>query len=531
MADIFSGLNAEVRFAFKSSAASAPTFNVVSFKGEERISTLFRFEITLVTTSSGVDLNGLLTNPACFATRTTTGTVYTPYHGILSEVELLGTVDSYVFYRVVLVPQVWTLSLTKINEVYLDEQSIPDMISGLLRKNQFSSNDFKVLLKNPSSYRSRSFVCQYQEDYLTFFSRWMEKEGLYFYFEHDDDKTQLVIVDYKEAHPAKAIELGYVPRENIQTARLDQAISLFAWKRKQVPNTVIVQDFNYRQAALVDGLKAQASVANGQPGQVMFYGDNTRKESEVSRLATVRAEALACEAEVFNAEATAVGIRSGYFLTLSGHYEQKCNDDYLVTSVEHEGSQVGVVLSGQTTAYAGGETGTVYLARFSAIRASQQYRAPTKTPVPSISSLLNGIIDSEGSGKTAELNEYGQYKVQLLYDLSEKPANKGSAWIRMATPYGGNGHGMHFPLLKGTEVLIGFVGGDPDQPVILGNAPNSENPNVVIDQNAQANGFKTVSGNLIVLEDDSNNQGITLHSPSGGSYIYMGQFPKQTEND
>ncbi len=82
MADIFSGLSADLRFAFQSSASGAPAFDVVAFSGEEGISTTFRFEITLVTTAQNVDLNQLLDSQATFAMRTTTGKVYTPYNGI-----------------------------------------------------------------------------------------------------------------------------------------------------------------------------------------------------------------------------------------------------------------------------------------------------------------------------------------------------------------------------------------------------------------------------------------------------------------
>jgi type VI secretion system secreted protein VgrG len=138
---------------------------------------------------------------------------------------------------------------------------------------------------------------------------------------------------------------------------------------------------------------------------------------------------------------------------------------------------------------------------------------------------LSGIIDSEGSGSSAELNEYGQYKVQMLYDLSDKRANKGSAWIRMALPYSGDGHGMHFPLLKGAEVVVGFNGGDPDQPVILGAVTNSENKNVVVDSNSQNNGIKSTSGNMIVMNDSSLGRSITLYSPSGSAYFTLGAFP------
>ncbi len=526
MANIFDGLNDEIRFAFKSTASNAPNFDVISFEGEEGLSKLFRFDITLVTTSTQVDLKSLLNASATFATRTTTGSVYTPYHGILCEVEQVGQIDQYLFYRVVFVPAVWKLTLTEINEIYLDELSIPDLISKILRDNGFSNSDFKMVLKNASAYRKRSFICQYQESLLSFICRLMEKEGLYFYFEQSSDSVQLAIVDYKEAHIAESLAISYTPRENIQTAQLDQAVSAFSQQLRQVSATIVVQDFDYRQASLADGLKAQVSVTNGQTGEVMFYGDNIRTESEASRLATVRAQQIECQYEVFNGESPAVGIRSGYFINLSRHYQNSCNDKFLITSMSHRGSQVGVVLSGQTTAFNQSETATVYFAKFKAIRASQQFRAESITLKPIISGVLSGVIDSEGSGKTAELNEYGQYKVQFLFDSSTKAANKGSAWIRLAATYTGSGHGMHFPLLKGTEVLVAFAGGDPDQPVIIGSAANSENPNVVIDQNAQTNGFKTVSGNLITLEDDDATQGITIHSPAGGTYLYMGQFPK-----
>ena len=538
MLNIFLGHGSESRFAFKSKAPDAPHFDVVRFEGREAISSLFRFDITLVAGKADVDLDALASHAATFAMRTVTGSEYTPYHGVVSEAEQLGQVDDYYFYRVVLVPKLWGLTLTRINEIYLKERSIPDLLSDLLRENNFSNSDFKVAVRNPSDYRKRSFVCQYQETHFDFMSRWLEKEGLYYYFDHEPDhgllsmvglggadSAQVMITDYKEAHSDKALSLKYVPPENVQTARLDQSVTSFVWKRQQVTKKVIVQDYNYRKASMADDLKADQSVSGGHDGEVMFFGDNLRAKSEASRLAKVRAEQLACEAETFHGEAPAVGMRSGYFIELSNHYRNDCNGRFLVTEIEHLGSQVGVVLSGKTTQYAAGETGTTYQAKFRAIRASQQFRAKPVTPRPTVAGFLSGIVDSEGSGSSAELNEYGQYKVQMLYDLSGKRASKGSAWIRMASPYAGDGHGMHFPLLKGTEVVVGFNGGDPDQPVIFGAVTNSENKNVVVDSNSQQNGMKSVAGNIISMNDAPGNSNIILHSPQGASYVILGQFP------
>jgi type VI secretion system secreted protein VgrG len=538
MLDIFLGRNAESRFAFKSQAPGAPQFDVVRFEGREAISSLFRFDITLVASTAEVDLTDLTSHAATFALRTATGSHYTPYHGVVSEAEQLGQVDDYYFYRVVLVPKLWGLTLTRINEIYLKEQSIPDLMADLLRDNDFSNSDFKVAVRSPSDYRKRSFVCQYQETHFDFMSRWLEKEGLYYYFDHEPnpgllamvglgggDSAQVVITDYKEAHSDSALSLKYVPPENVQTAKLDQAVTSFVWKRQQVTQKVVVQDYNYRKAAMADDLKADQSVSGGRAGEVMFFGDNLRAKSEASRLAKVRGEQLACEVETFHGEASAVGMRSGYFMELSSHYRKDCNGRFLVTEIEHRGSQVGVVLSGQTTQYAAGEAGSTYQAKFQAIRANQQFRAKPVTPRPMVAGFLSGIIDSEGSGSSAEINEYGQYKVQMLYDLSDKRANKGSAWIRMALPYAGDGHGMHFPLLKGAEVVVGFNGGDPDQPVILGAVTNSENKNVVVDSNSQNNGIKSTSGNMIVMNDSSLGRSITLYSPSGSAYFTLGAFP------
>ena len=538
MLDIFLGRNAESRFAFKSQAPGAPQFDVVRFEGREAISSLFRFDITLVASTADVDLADLTSHAATFAMRTATGSQYTPYHGVVSEAEQLGQVDDYYFYRVVLVPKLWSLTLSRINEIYLKEQSIPDLMGDLLRDSEFSNSDFKIAVRNPFDYRKRSFVCQYQETHFDFMSRWLEKEGLYYYFDHEpdpgllamvgfggSDNAQVVITDYKEAHSDKTLSLKYIPPENVQTARLDQSVTSFVWKRQQVTKKVIVQDYNYRKAAMADDLKADESVSGGRAGEVMYVGDNLRAKSEASRLAKVRAEQLACEVETFHGEAPAVGMRSGYFIELSSHYRKDCNGRFLVTEIEHRGSQVGVVLSGQTTQYAAGETGTTYQAKFQAIRANQQFRAKPVTPRPAVAGFLSGIVDSEGFGKSAELNEYGQYKVQMLYDLSGKRASKGSAWIRMASPYAGDGHGMHFPLLKGTEVMVGFNGGDPDQPVILGAVTNSENKNVVVDSNSQQNGMKSVAGNIISMNDSLGNANIVLHSPQAGSYMILGQFP------
>ena len=254
----------------------------------------------------------------------------------------------------------------------------------------------------------------------------------------------------------------------------------------------------------------------------MYYGENFRTVAEGQRYAKLRAEGIRCRSRVFNGESTAVGLRSGYFMALSHHYRNDFNGRYLVTGIHHRGSQAGVLLAGLKTPFASGERGTNYSNDFVAIPAATQFRAELVTPKPSIAGTLNASVDSEGSGLYAELDEYGQYKIQLPFDFTDKDPNKGSAWVRMATPYSGSDHGMHFPLHKNAEVLLSFVDGDPDQPVIIGAVPNSENRSVVNNSNPAINQILTKSGNQLRMNDTQGSPGIVLFSPSANGTIIIG---------
>ena len=501
---------------------------VIRFEGREAISRLFEFDITLVSDDPDIDLDAALKSTAVLTLRSRDLSASTPYRGMLAQFEQLGGVDNYYFYRATLVPRLWRAGLNRLNEVYLDEQTIPQIIRTLLERNDLKGPDLKMLLKEPSDYRARSFTCQYQESDLAFVSRWMEQEGLYYYFDHDSSHSGevLAILDYKEAQPTDALRLRYTPPENVQTDRQDSCVTAFTCRKTHLPGKTLVQDFNYRLAKLGDNLKAEAQVRDGAQGEYMLYGQNLRTEGDARRLSRIRAEELGAQGTVFHGEAPAIGVRSGYFIEVDNHFRDSCNARYLVTEVTHRGSQAGVVLAGQNTGYNQSEQGSTYHCEFQAIGSDLQYRAPRLTPRPSIDGVLSALIDSEGDGAVAELNEYGQYKVQLLYDYSDKPVNKGSSWLRMATPYAGKSEGMHFPLLKGTEVLLAFNQGDPDQPIILGAAPNSEAQSIVDSSNATNNGIRTAGGNSLVMVDTKDKQLISFYSPTQKSLIYIGAFPE-----
>jgi type VI secretion system secreted protein VgrG len=520
MASLADRLLANKRFEFSSVAFGSDKFAVVEMEGFEAISRPFRFTLTLVSDDASIDFDTMLRNPASFVIYSPDGRESTPYHGVLAEFDQLHRADGYVFYRVVLVPRLWRLSMYRISEAYLGEQPITTTLETVLRNGQLSSADYEFRLTG--TYRPRTFVCQYEETHLDFVSRWMENEGIYYYFDHSGNADKLVAIDVRTMQDAQAVQVDYRPDDEMDTGTSPNSVRDFVGRQKPLPHDVILQDFNYRKAGVQ--MKAQALVSEHGLGQVMIYGENFRDEAEGMRYAKLRAEEILCQGRVFAGEATAVGLRSGYFAELSHHYRDDFNGRYLVTEIHHQGSQAGALLSGIRSPYSDGNPGgeTSYRNSFRAIAAAVQFRPERVTPKPRVAGTMNATIDSEGSGEYAELDEFGQYKVQLPFDLTDKNANKGSARVRMATPYSGSNHGMHFPLHKDAEVLLSFIDGDPDRPVIVGTVPNSENRSIVSQSNPHENRITTAGGNQVYMSDTKGKEVMWLHSPFHNSTIGLG---------
>jgi hypothetical protein len=253
----------------------------------------------------------------------------------------------------------------------------------------------------------------------------------------------------------------------------------------------------------------------------MLYGRHYDTEQEGRRLARLAADSIACAAQRSCGASRVVALAAGHRVELRDHPCASLNGNYYVLEVRHEGWQP---LPGARERAGGVDAGALqgYRNEFVMLPAGLPYSPVRRTPGPCITQPVSGIIDAEGDGARAELNENGCYKVRFPFARADRPALRASAWVRFASPYAGERHGMHFPLLKGAEVLIAFLNGDPDRPVIIGALANSEHPNVVVDLNAAQNIIKTAGGNGIVLDDTHDSQSVHLSSPVANSSIRLG---------
>lgn len=519
---------ANQRFSFTSAGyPELKTFSVIRMIGFEAISKPFRFTLTLVSSDANIDFDTVLLKPAEFRIYAPDGASYTPYYGITAEFEQLQKSGTYVFYRAVLVPRMWQLSLYQASEAYLDTQSIVLTLDSMLKSVLNGSENYRFDLTG--SYRNRDFVCQYQETHLDFFSRWLEKEGMCFYFDHDDSRDKLVVADDCILIPKEVIEVIYSPVDKPATGIVPNHVQNFVCRQKPLPKQVVLRGYNYLKASV--DFKMTAPVSDNGIGEVKLHAENFLDEDEGKRYAKLRAEQIICGGRVFSGESTAVGLRSGYFMKMTEHYRDDFNVDYLVTEIQHEGSQAAALLAGIKTAFNQGEGGeTIYRNNFQAIPSKTQFRPELSTAWPRLPGTMSATIDTEGASTHADLDGFGQYKVKLPFGSSDKALGKGSARVRMASTYSGGESGIHFPLLKGAEVLLSFINGNPDEPIIVGAVPNSENKNVVNNTNPYENKILTAGGNLMYMGDKPEKQAVWLHSPKLNTTVGLGAVASRDVN-
>ncbi len=505
-----------IKFSFTSTAQPDDTFMVAEFTGKEAISKLYEFEITLYADDPDIDLKEVLKNPVKLTVEKE-GEQLRVFHGILSRFEQLHEYSGHVYFRAILVPRLWIADQYLENQLFLDK-SIPDIIEEVLKQTGLTSNDYEMKLTG--SYDPWEYICQYNESDFNFISRWMEREGIYYYFEQGSEAEKLVIADASTAHQdiTSGESIRYSPPDSLAPSTTEQ-VREFTCHQQLLPKKIVLKDYNYRKPSL--SLKGEADVDPEGRGNVYIYGEHFKTPEQGNSLATIRAEELLCREALFYGEGTVPPFLTGYVFELHDHYRDSYNQRYLIIELSHKGVQ-STYLTG-----AGGEStddsqGPSYFNNFSCIPADTQFRPERLAEKPKLKGALNATIDASGDGEYAEIDDEGRYKVKLPFDQSDSTDGKASRWVRMAQPYAGDGFGMHFPQHKGTEVLLTFIDGDPDRPIISGTVPNPETGSPVTGANQTQSMIRTAGGNQIRIEDSAGAQQIHMSSPTQNSKISLG---------
>lgn len=507
-------------FYFHTAAHGDDPFEVVSFDGSEAISRLFRFDIELVSKKIDVDFDKILESPATLTIKQGINPAdrtfqFLKIHGVVSSFELVSQ-GEWNHFRAVLVPAFWRMSLNVQSQIYM-EKSVPEIIEEELKKAGFTSQDYEIKCKG----KPQEYIVQYIESDLNFIQRLCEHHGISYYFKHEESAAKVVFTDKQGDFPAitgKA-NLPFQPlgaeghASDLDWTYSDSVLSL-SCRQHVIPKEVILQDYNWRTPTAK--MKVNVPI-DGKATFGTFYefGNHYKDEGEGKDLATVRGQELKCRKKTYSGRSYAKAFRAGSKFKLEGHGRADFNQEYLLTELQHHAVQAIEYNREQIT-------NSSYANDFVAIPGSETFRPERITPKPRVSGVFSATIDAGGSGQYAEIDDKGRYKVKIPFDLSDKGGGTASRYIRMAQPYSGGGMGMHFPLHKGTEVILIHTNGDPDRPIIVGSVPNPQTASPVTGGNQSQCKIHTGGGNTIEIEDTDGAQRITMVSPGAGTTIRMG---------
>ncbi|KYF54625.1 hypothetical protein BE08_24295 [Sorangium cellulosum] len=495
------------------SSALPPSTKLVAFHGTEGISKLYQFELYLVMTRDvghEFDMAAAVGTLVSVSFEPSDGGESFLRSGVLGSIELINDFAGRCVFRATMVPRLAFLSLSVHSRIFA-EKAIPDIIQDVLQKGGVTDCAFQLR----GAYRPEEHVCQYRENDYAFIARWMEREGIYYYFEHGEGGETLVLTDEKSAHqPHGSKPARYYPQTSVNTAR--DTIRAFTCRHGAMPSAVRLKDHDYANPAVP--VAGQASVCANGFGEVSLFGARFFSPSDGERLARVKAESLAAAGVVYQAMGTSVSLVPGFTFELEDHPRAAFNTTYLTTEIEHWVNQAPDMPELREVA----QWNDNYRMEARAIAATAQFRAPQITAWPRIYGTEPAVVDGAAASEYAQIDNHGRYRIKFYFDESDLSGGKASTWVRMLQPHGGGIEGFHFPLRAGTEVMCSFEGGDPDRPAIVGVAPNALTPSPVTAGNNTRNVIQTGGRNRLELEDQAGQERITLSTPYDNTYIRMG---------
>lgn len=459
--------------------------------GREAISQLFEAELEVVlpgrrTPDHARELDRLLGARATLVWERG-GAELRRVHGMLCEVSAaLADEADHRALHLRFVPRAWTLGLVEKIEIFMD-RSVPDIVRQVLELHGLTVGA-DVDLRLRETYPAREFVVQYAETDLAFLSRLTEQAGISFYVSHDGDADRLVFADAPGAFERVAGEtIAWRGRGDRRGLHHLEVV------RRMIPAVYAIRDYNYRTPLL--DLQESVESEVGAGGGVVEFGPHVKTLDEAKHVARVRAEEREATALVYSGRSEEPAIGAGRIVRVEGHPTLE-HAELLVTEVEHRVTQAALAVGAE-----GAEAR--YESRFRAVPHGRTYRPPRRTPLPRVAGLLTGVVEGPDgtTGDFASIDAEGRYTIRFLYDTTAPGERRASRPVRMAQPHAGAGYGTHFPLKPGTEVVLAFVNGDPDRPIVVGSVPNPATPTPVRDANLTSNIIKTASGIFFDFND------------------------------
>lgn len=436
-------------------------FLLTGFSGSEEISMPFSFELEMISEDHSIEFKNIIGKNVTVSIVLANGEKRF-FNGIISRFSQArgggesGADARFSYYTATMAPWLWLLTKTADSRIF-QELSVPDIVAKIFDEKRFLDYNMKF----HGDYDKRVYCVQYRETDFNFVSRLLEEEGIYYFFEHEDGKHTLVLSDAPEEHkPCPNQESALYQTSG--GARLEEdVITSLEMMQEIKAGKYTLSDFNFETPNTDLKVEAPSRQKLG-PGEreIYDYPGEYGKRGEGDRLVNIRMQEEEAEITTITGSSDCRAFTSGYKFKLQEYYREDMNEkEYVLTSVNHSVSQ------GYETGDA--ESEFEYNNNFMCIPFDIPYRPKRNTPKPVVEGVQTAIIVGP-AGEEIYPDEHGRVKVQFHWDREGKKDENSSCWIRVSQVWAGAGWGaMYIPRI-GHEVIVDFVEGDPDRPIITG---------------------------------------------------------------
>ena len=503
--------------------------DVLAFEGDEALSTPFSYRTEFTSTDHAISKEMMLMKAASLTLQAPVDQGYgikiqqpvRVIQGVVTGFERLGTSKDETRYAVTLEPRLALLSRSHQNAVYQD-MSVPQIVEKILRERHgMRGQDFLFSLSK--EYPRREQVMQYAEDDLHFITRLLGEVGIWFRFT-TDTRLNIDVVEFYDSRQGyeKGLTLPSVPPSGQHSQGVDSVWEMES-HHKVVQKEVSTRDYNYRQAT--EDMNTRVDATRGDVttyGEAYHWADNyltpgsayDRNPAAESGAfyARIRHERYLNDQTQTVAFTSCPELSPGMLLKVTGGYE--------VAEVFAQGVVV-------TAMHSHAQRDADFCVRFDGIPDSPDFSfRPEPGSRPVMAGTLPARVTSTTENDTyGHIDKDGRYRVNMLFDRENWETGFESLWVRQSRPYAGDTYGLHLPLLAGTEVAIGFEGGNPDRPYIAGVLHDSAHGDHVTIRNYRRNVLRTPANNKIRLDDERGKEHIKVSTEYGGkSQLNLGHL-------
>ncbi|MFN7921096.1 MAG: type VI secretion system tip protein TssI/VgrG [Bryobacteraceae bacterium] len=433
---------------------------LTGFTGTEELSRLFRFQLDVVSLDRNIAFDSIVGKNLTFGLELHDGSVR-HFNGFVSRFSQGNDLRRFSSYQLEVVPWFWFLTRMSDCRIFQDK-TVLEIVKEVFNDAGFP--DFED--KTQGSYKTRIYTTQYRETSFNFVSRLLEEEGIFYYFRHENGKHMMVLADNPAAHKEcpGGSKFDFAPQGATET--FQDGIRVWSFEHAFRTGAYELGDYNFEKPNLTlqSGTVGLVNEGGNQKFQIFDYPGGFQALADGEKIAKIRMDEEEAPHAVANGESDARTLCAGFTFDMKEHPRRSSNGSYILTAVRHYARQPGewAPFEDQEAEYGNS---------FSCIPKAIRFRPPRLSPKPFVQGSQTAIVTGP-SGEEIYVDKYGRVKVQFHWDRRGKYDEKSSCWIRAAQIWAGKGWGAVFHPRIGQEVIVDFLEGDPDQPIITGRVYN-----------------------------------------------------------